>query len=203
VADIVSRGTTAAYVQRVQLSGPCHALGFVQPGTSAANQDEENEPQPTEHPIPVLTNVHQQLAQDLDTPLESSQLLHVNSSSQAAADVAVHLQLHITVRRDAPFFASLVVEYAARGCDSSSSSKATQPVVLIEPIGISTDSGSSQATYKHRYGDRANPFEVSSCASWCCMQPTCACTLLSLGRHVQHALLRNQSDACSNANTGT
>jgi hypothetical protein len=166
VADLVSRGRTAAYVQRVQLSGRCHALGFVQPGTSPANPNEENEPQPTERQIVVLTNEQQQLAQDLEMPLDSIRLLHVNSSSHAAADVAVQLQLHITARRDAPFFSSLTLAFAARGCSSSSgsssssSSNAVQPEVSIEPIGRSTGSAASQTTYKRQLEDQAQLLEV-------------------------------------------
>jgi hypothetical protein len=162
VADIVSRDTTAAYVRRVQLSGPCHALGFIPSGTSAAASDGENESQTAERQIAVLTNEQQQLVQDLVMPLDASRLLHVSSSSHAAADVALQLQLHITVRRDAPFFSSLTLAYAARGCSSSSSTSSTavQPLVSIEPIGISTGSAASQTTYKRQNEDQAPLLEV-------------------------------------------
>jgi hypothetical protein len=113
----------------------------------AANEGEENEPQPNDNQVTVLTNEQQQLAHDLGTPLDSSQLLHVNSSSsQAAANPGAQLQLQITVRCDAPLFSSLVVEYVARGCGSSDSA-AAQPVVLIAPIDGSTGSGPSVANF--------------------------------------------------------
>jgi hypothetical protein len=178
LAKGISADSTAAYIAKVQLSGPCHALGFIHMQGSPTTNLEANEPEQNGGHITVLTNEQQQLANELQTPLDSSQLLYVNSSSKpAVAGDAIQLQLLVTVNHDAPFFSSLALCYVAKGCggnsrDSSGSSSSSQPAsFLIEPAGLPAGSGLNEATYQrlsiNKQGDDDAPLEVRSCT--CCL----------------------------------
>lgn len=154
VADSISAGATTAHVARVQLSGPCHALGFIQLRGSLPANNQAHGPEPVFERITVLINAQHLLLNDLETPLDSSQLLFINSSRHAstssqptADDSVVQLQLHVTVGHDAPFFSSLALQYVARGCGASTDS-ASQPELFIDPVGAAARSALHKASHQ-------------------------------------------------------